>query len=261
MRRLVRIGSLPCRDGTILCRRHAQRGLHAGGASTEAGGLTVPETTELLYELNQAALTCHWTRSPWRSARRHFSTLAKRPDMHVIRRKPSLTPMIADKGALPISIAREPHLNMTAIENVRLFRRTGGISRHHRPYRFRKIHSDAASQRPAEADLRAGLFEGKDIWKSTATIRQIRFQVGLVFQYPEYQLFEETVYKDIAFGPKNMGLYRRRDSRRVLRGLQACGPAESAAWTKSPFELSGGQKRRVAIAGVIAMEPDGSDFG
>ncbi len=98
------------------------------------------------------------------------------------------------------------------------------------------------------------LFHGKNIWESTVTIRQTRFQIGLVFQYPEYQLFEETVYKDIAFGPKNMGLDQDEIHRRVLRASGFVGLPE-ALLKKSPFELSGGQKRRVAIAGVIAMEP------
>ena len=99
------------------------------------------------------------------------------------------------------------------------------------------------------------LFHGKNIWESTVTIRQTRFQIGLVFQYPEYQLFEETVYKDIAFGPKNMGLDQDEIHRRVLRASGFVGLPE-ALLKKSPFELSGGQKRRVAIAGVIAMEPE-----
>lgn len=98
------------------------------------------------------------------------------------------------------------------------------------------------------------LFEGGDIWESKARTRQIRFQVGLVFQYPEYQLFEETVYKDIAFGPGNMGLSADEIDRRVRQAAQFVGLSDEVL-EKSPFELSGGQKRRVAIAGVIAMEP------
>ena len=78
--------------------------------------------------------------------------------------------------------------------------------------------------------------------------------VGLVFQYPEYQLFEETVYKDIAFGPVNMGLSEEEVNRRVLRAAKFCG-IDSRVLSRSPFDLSGGQKRRVAIAGVLAMEP------
>lgn len=98
------------------------------------------------------------------------------------------------------------------------------------------------------------LFDGQDIWKTVERTRSTRFQVGLVFQYPEYQLFEETVYKDISFGPKNMGLDEAEIDRRVREAASFVGLTD-AQLEKSPFELSGGQKRRVAIAGVIAMEP------
>ena len=98
------------------------------------------------------------------------------------------------------------------------------------------------------------LFEGQDMWSDPALTRSVRFQVGLVFQFPEYQLFEETVYRDISFGPRNMGLSPDEVDRRVRRAADFVGlPAKSLG--RSPFELSGGQKRRVAIAGVIAMEP------
>ena len=92
------------------------------------------------------------------------------------------------------------------------------------------------------------------MWADPARTRQTRFQVGLVFQYPEYQLFEETVYKDISFGPKNMGLDEKEVDRRVREAAAFVGLRDDQL-EKSPFELSGGQKRRVAIAGVIAMEP------
>ncbi len=95
---------------------------------------------------------------------------------------------------------------------------------------------------------------GKDIWDKKADRRQVRFQVGLVFQYPEYQLFEETVYKDIAFGPKNMKLSDEEIDRRVRETAEAVGLSEDLL-QKAPYALSGGQKRRVAIAGVMAMEP------
>lgn len=98
------------------------------------------------------------------------------------------------------------------------------------------------------------LFEGQDIWSSKALTHSIRFQVGLVFQYPEYQLFEETVYKDIAFGPRNMKLDEAEIDRRVRRAAAFAGLGDEIL-QRSPFELSGGQKRRVAIAGIIAMEP------
>ena len=99
------------------------------------------------------------------------------------------------------------------------------------------------------------LLEGVDIWSSKKATRQARFRVGIVFQYPEYQLFEETVYRDIAFGPKNMGLKEKEIDRRVREAAGFVGLTEQQL-KASPFELSGGQKRRVAIAGVIAMEPE-----
>ncbi len=105
--------------------------------------------------------------------------------------------------------------------------------------------------KPTEGQV---LVDGQDIWAKPADIRKFRFMVGLVFQYPEYQLFEETVYKDIAFGPKNMGLDEAEIDRRVKSAARFVGLKDEYL-ERSPFELSGGQKRRVAIAGVMAMEP------
>ena len=106
--------------------------------------------------------------------------------------------------------------------------------------------------RPTQGQV---LFEGQDIWSSKELTHNIRFQVGLVFQYPEYQLFEETVYKDIAFGPTNQGKTGEELDRCVREAARLVGIRDDQLG-KSPFELSGGQKRRVALAGVMAMEPD-----
>ena len=99
------------------------------------------------------------------------------------------------------------------------------------------------------------LLNGQDIWEKPKEIRRVRFQVGMVFQYPEYQLFEETVLKDIMFGPKNMGL---SDEEAMERAKEAARftDLKPSLLEKSPFELSGGEKRRAAIAGVIAMDPE-----
>lgn len=99
------------------------------------------------------------------------------------------------------------------------------------------------------------LVDGVDIWKDKETLKNSRFKVGLCFQYPEYQLFEETVYKDIAFGPKNMKLSESEIKERVLRAAAFVG-VKAEHLNKSPFDLSGGEKRRVAIAGVMSMQPE-----
>ena len=106
--------------------------------------------------------------------------------------------------------------------------------------------------KPSEGQI---LLDGKDINENRETAHKARFRVGLCFQYPEYQLFESTVYKDIAFGPSNMGLDNSEIDRRVRKAAEFVGLKESM-FEKSPFDLSGGEKRRVAIAGVMAMEPE-----
>ncbi len=99
------------------------------------------------------------------------------------------------------------------------------------------------------------LIDGEDIWSKPKEIRKVRFKVGLVMQYPEYQLFDETIYKDIAFGPKNMGVPENEIQDRVFEAADFVG-LDRELLEKSPFDLSGGQKRRAAIAGIIAMRPD-----
>lgn len=106
--------------------------------------------------------------------------------------------------------------------------------------------------KPTEGSI---LLDGKDIWAEKAQMRQVRFRVGLVFQYPEYQIFEETVAKDIAFGPRNMGLAEEEVQARVKETAAIVGLSDDIL-DQSPFLLSGGQKRRVAIAGVMAMRPE-----
>ncbi len=105
--------------------------------------------------------------------------------------------------------------------------------------------------RPTSGDV---IIRAKNIWESPKKLKEFRYLTGLVFQYPEYQLFEETVYKDIAFGPRNMGLAEEAIDRRVREAARFVG-LEDNVLEKSPFDISGGQKRRVAIAGVIAMNP------
>lgn len=99
------------------------------------------------------------------------------------------------------------------------------------------------------------LLDGKDIWADPKQIRAVRFRVGLVFQYPEYQLFEDTVYKDISFGPRNMGLDEEEIDRRVREAAKMVELPDDLL-DKSPFDLSGGEKRRAAVAGIMAMRPE-----
>lgn len=106
--------------------------------------------------------------------------------------------------------------------------------------------------RPTEGKI---YLNGKDIWEKPKKIREVRFKVGMVFQYPEYQLFEETVRKDISFGPRNMGLPDDEIEKRVINAAKFTGIRDDQL-ESSPFDLSGGEKRRAAIAGVIAMDPD-----
>lgn len=100
------------------------------------------------------------------------------------------------------------------------------------------------------------IIDGIDITSKETNLREIRQKVGLVFQYPEYQLFEETVYKDVAFGPKNLGLEEDEIESRVKKAIELVGLDYNSIKDRSPFELSGGQKRRVAIAGILAMKPE-----
>lgn len=106
--------------------------------------------------------------------------------------------------------------------------------------------------KPTDGEI---LLENQNIWNNPKEIKTIRSRVGLVFQYPEYQLFEDTVYKDIAFGPKNMGLNEEEINRRIIDICELVG-IKKEYFEKSPFDLSGGEKRRVAIAGVMAMQPE-----
>lgn len=143
----------------------------------------------------------------------------------------------------------------TAIEHVNLSLQSGelvGLIGHTGSGKSTLIQHLNGLLKPTSGKV---LFRGEDIWKEKKFTQSIRSRVGLVFQYPEYQLFEETCWKDIAFGPKNQGISGDELDARVRRaaGFVGIGPE---LLQKSPFDLSGGQKRRIAIAGVIAMEPD-----
>ena len=143
----------------------------------------------------------------------------------------------------------------TAIEDVNIAIKKGefiGLIGHTGSGKSTLIQQLNGLLRPTSATV---LLNGKDIWEKKKEIRKVRFQVGMVFQYPEYQLFEDTVIKDIGFGPRNMGLSQDEVNQRVMQAVDFVG-LDHALLEKSPFDLSGGEKRRAAIAGVIAMDPD-----
>ncbi len=165
-----------------------------------------------------------------------------------------MAPILQVKNLHHIYSAGTP-FEHTALENVSFSIERGefiGIIGHTGSGKSTLIQHLNGLLKPTQGSV---LLDGQDIWSDKKLTRQSRFRVGLVFQYPEYQLFEETVYKDIAFGPKNMGLKPEEIDRRVREAAGFVGITEEQLQV-SPFDLSGGQKRRVAIAGVIAMEPD-----
>ncbi len=143
----------------------------------------------------------------------------------------------------------------TAVDSVNISIKAGeiiGIIGHTGSGKSTLIQQFNGLLRPTSGKV---LVKGKDIWAEPKKIRQVRFQVGMVFQYPEYQLFEDTVEKDIAFGPKNQKLSNDEIRARVTDAVEFVG-LDPALRKKSPFEISGGEKRRAAIAGVVAMDPD-----
>lgn len=143
----------------------------------------------------------------------------------------------------------------TAVDNVSLEIEKGtvtGVIGHTGSGKSTLVQHFNGLLRPTSGKI---FFDGQDIWKNKKAMPGIRFKIGLVFQYPEYQMFEETVYKDIAFGPKNMKLQNEEIKERVIETAKLL-KIPSDMLDSSPFELSGGQKRRVAIAGVMAMKPE-----
>ncbi len=144
---------------------------------------------------------------------------------------------------------------VTAIKNINLTIEKGeiiGIIGHTGSGKSTLVSHFNGLLKPTEGKV---IVDGTDIWRDKETLRNARFKVGLCFQYPEYQLFEETVYKDISFGPKNMKLSESEIKERVLKAADFTGIRKDML-EKSPFDLSGGEKRRVAIAGIMAMEPE-----
>jgi len=162
--------------------------------------------------------------------------------------------MLIETKNLTHIYAKSTPFERTAIKGINFHAQTGefiGIIGHTGSGKSTFISHLNGLLKPTAGQI---LFDGEDIYKSKEKTRALRFQVGLVFQYPEYQLFEETVHKDIAFGPKNMGLSEAEINKRVKDAAALVG-LNSELLEKSPFTLSGGEKRRAAIAGVMAMCP------
>ena len=145
-------------------------------------------------------------------------------------------------------------LSVSAIQNIKLDIESGeldGIIGHTGSGKSTLVQHLNGLLKPTSGTVE---IDGEDIWANKKNIRSVRFKVGLCFQYPEYQLFEETVYKDISFGPRNMGMSKEEIKLSVLRAAEYVG-LKAELLSKSPFDLSGGEKRRAAIAGVMAMNP------
>ena len=162
-------------------------------------------------------------------------------------------PIISLKNLTHTYSAGTP-LSVSAIENINLDIESGelvGIIGHTGSGKSTLVQHLNGLLKPTEGKV---FIDGEDIWSNKRKIRSVRFKVGLCFQYPEYQLFEETVYKDISFGPKNMGMSKEEIDLSVRRAADYVGLRHDLL-NKSPFDLSGGEKRRAAIAGVMAMNP------
>lgn len=162
--------------------------------------------------------------------------------------------LIETKDLVYLYGARTP-FEVKALDHIDLSLSEGGIKAvigHTGSGKSTLIQHFNALLKPAQGEV---LFQGKNINESKESAYRIRFRVGLCFQYPEYQLFEDTVYKDIAFGPTNMGLSAQQIDETVRRAASYVG-IDEALFEASPFDLSGGQKRRIAVAGVMAMDPD-----
>ncbi len=164
-------------------------------------------------------------------------------------------PTILETKELTYEYGKGTSMTKTAVDHVNLAIESGefiGIIGHTGSGKSTLIQQLNGLLRPTSGQV---LLEGEDIWKEPKKIRRVRFRVGMVFQYPEHQLFEETVLKDISFGPRNMGLSEEEILRKAKEAAEFVG-MKPELLEKSPFELSGGEKRRAAIAGVIAMDPD-----
>ena len=222
--------------------------------------LDVPQVTELMYRLRKDGLDVPLTVITEQECADELLKLprtAKSFKPREITQQPenSNVPYAAEVKELTYKYSVGTPFESTAVDNVSVSIRKGqfvGVIGHTGSGKSTLIQHLNGLLKPTSGRI---FINGRNIWEKDADIRSVRFMAGLVFQYSEYQLFEETVYKDIAFGPKNMGLSDEEIDRRVREAAAAMGLSDELL-KRSPFDLSGGQKRRAALAGVIAMQPE-----
>ena len=225
----------------------------------KAHSLDVPQVTELMYGLRKHGIDVPVNTLTEEECAEELLKLphgklretAKKAD----RADNDSTPYIAEVRNLTYKYSVGTPFEATAVDNVNVSIKKGqfvGVIGHTGSGKSTLIQHLNGLLKPTSGEV---LIAGKNIWEKGADIRAVRFLAGLVFQYAEYQLFEETVYKDIAFGPKNMGLSEEETDKAVREAAKTMGLPDELL-ERSPFDLSGGQKRRVALAGVIAMKPE-----
>ena len=225
----------------------------------KAHSLDVPQVTELMYGLRKHGLNVPVNVL---NERECADELLKLPHGSLAKKEKEITaaqeenvPYIAEVKNLTYKYSVGTPFESTAVDNVSVSIRKGqfvGVIGHTGSGKSTLIQHLNGLLKPTSGEI---YIDGRNIWAKDADIRKVRFLAGLVFQYSEYQLFEETVYKDIAYGPKNMGLSDKEVDKAVREAAAAMGIADELL-ERSPFDLSGGQKRRAALAGVIAMRPE-----
>ncbi|MBQ8614778.1 MAG: energy-coupling factor transporter ATPase [Ruminiclostridium sp.] len=225
----------------------------------KAHALDVPQVTELMYELKKSNVRVSLEILNENEALDELLKLGIKGKAEITASettdKKNNGETVAEVKNLTYKYSVGTPFESTAVDNVSLQVRKGdfiGVIGHTGSGKSTLIQHLNGLLKPTDGEI---LINGKNIWDKDSDIRAVRFMAGLVFQYSEYQLFEETVYKDIAYGPKNMGLSDEEIDKRVRSAAKSMGLSDDLL-ERSPFDLSGGQKRRVALAGVIAMEPE-----
>ncbi|MBO6232003.1 MAG: energy-coupling factor transporter ATPase [Ruminiclostridium sp.] len=225
----------------------------------KAHSLDVPQVTELMYGLKKSGLDVPVNVLTEQECAEELlklrhGKLQKKEDPGKSGDDSSI-PCIAEVKKLTYKYSVGTPFEATAVDNVSVSIKKGqfvGVIGHTGSGKSTLIQHLNGLLKPTSGEI---FIAGKNIWDKDADIRSVRFLAGLVFQYAEYQLFEETVYKDIAFGPKNMGMSEEETDKAVREAARTMGIPDELL-ERSPFDLSGGQKRRVALAGVIAMKPE-----